>query len=238
MTCLLFEKGSERVCLLELVDPTRLEMDPSNLWESWAWWIAMDKARRCNISSSPSSFLWERLTLLLLDPSPPPPLLLMATSFFFIHITLLPIFQKNLSQKSTTSVSLTFIPRREVIKFPKKTALIFLFFSFLLKIGFLMSIESSKVTRKDLRERERNKKEKKSGWRKESVINLHAKRRFKFKIKQPKFINFASYLCVDISGTCYIACLNTILTFFFLLSLVSFDKKLCFSWDIWKSIIF
>ena len=87
-TCLPFEKGSERVrCFLVLVDPTRLDMDPSNLWESWVWRIAMERARRCNISSSASNFLCERFILMLLDPS--------FLSFFIMEIILLPIFSKS-----------------------------------------------------------------------------------------------------------------------------------------------
>lgn len=69
VTCFEFIKGSPRLRLLELVEPPiLLDMDPSNRWDNWCCWSAIDKACLCNNSSSAKSFLWDLPTLLLPDP--------------------------------------------------------------------------------------------------------------------------------------------------------------------------
>lgn len=95
-TCFPFVTESGRWCLLELVDPILLDMDPSNLWDSWCWWSAIDKACLCKNSSSASNFLCDRFILLLLDP-------LSLVSFFDIQINRLPIVEKRLLNKTQKS---------------------------------------------------------------------------------------------------------------------------------------
>lgn len=88
-TCLLLlllllswtESGKLR--LLELVEPILLDIEPSNLWDNWCCWSAMDNAWRCN-SSSVTSFLCDLAILLLLDPTS-------LESFFDIQMKRLPI---------------------------------------------------------------------------------------------------------------------------------------------------
>lgn len=75
---------SGKVRLLELVEPILLDIEPSNLWDNWCCWSAMDNAWRCN-SSSVTSFLCDLPPiLLLLDPTS-------LESFFDIQIKWLPI---------------------------------------------------------------------------------------------------------------------------------------------------
>lgn len=85
------EKESDKLLRLrELVDPIRLDMEPSNLWDNWCCWIAIDKACRWSKSSSNKLLLLDDLSpiLLLLDPMLLIPSL---ASFLVMQINLLPI---------------------------------------------------------------------------------------------------------------------------------------------------
>lgn len=86
-TCFSMDKRSECVRLRELVDPIRRDIDPLNLCDSWCWWIAIDKARRCKASSSAAIFRCDLPLLLLFDP-------ISFSSFFDMQINRLPIINQ------------------------------------------------------------------------------------------------------------------------------------------------
>lgn len=88
-TCLLLVTESGKLRLRELVDPILRDIDPSNLWDNWCCWSAMDRAWRCKYSSSANSFLWDRFILLLFDPTS-------FVSFFIMQINRLPMLTKSL----------------------------------------------------------------------------------------------------------------------------------------------